>query len=87
MPELSYGSHIFQDMVEAEILYAAIFESECTLSFKPEVLKSFENITENFCAKAEDIKNIIGVYDVSDKNCRLYHDMKTEHLLCIITEN
>ena len=24
-PELSYGSHIFQDLVEAEILYTAIF--------------------------------------------------------------
>lgn len=84
MPELSYGSHIFQDMVEAEILYAAVFENECTLTFRPEMLKNFKNILENICANAEDIKNIIGVYDVSDKNFRLYHDMKTEHLLCIM---
>ena len=25
-PELSYGSHFFQDLVESEILYTAIFE-------------------------------------------------------------
>ncbi len=26
-PELSYGSHIFQDLVEAEILYSAVFDN------------------------------------------------------------
>lgn len=31
-PELSYGSHIFQDLVEAEILYTAIFSNEKTLA-------------------------------------------------------
>ena len=30
-PELSYGSHIFQDLVEAEILYTAIFNNEKTM--------------------------------------------------------
>ena len=30
-PELSYGSHIFQDLVEAEILYTAIFNNEKTI--------------------------------------------------------
>lgn len=28
MPELSYGSHIFQDLVEAGILYGAVFDNE-----------------------------------------------------------
>lgn len=31
MPELSYGSHIFQDLVEADILYGAVFENARTL--------------------------------------------------------
>ena len=84
MPELSYGSHIFQDMVEAEILYAAVFENECTKHFRPDMLKNIENTAGNYCADIDDIKDIIGVYDVSDKNCRLYHDMKTEHLLCVM---
>ena len=86
MPELSYGSHIFQDMVEAEILYAAIFENECTKAFRPEILNDLNNIVNECCTGFEDMGSIMGVYDVSGKNCRLYHDMKTEHLLCVFAE-
>ena len=42
-PELSYGSHIFQDLVEAQILYMAVFPGEKTLSFRPDLLLQAEN--------------------------------------------
>ena len=38
-PELSYGSHIFQDLVEAQILYTAVFPGERTIRFRPELLR------------------------------------------------
>lgn len=37
-PELSYGSHFFQDLVESGILYSAIFENEKTIFFNPKIL-------------------------------------------------
>ena len=37
-PELSYGSHIFQDLVEAQILYTAVFEGKQTKEYHPEKL-------------------------------------------------
>ena len=37
-PELSYGSHIFQDLVEAEILYTAVFNNAKTIHFHPDKL-------------------------------------------------
>ncbi|MEE8886956.1 MAG: PEP/pyruvate-binding domain-containing protein [Eubacteriales bacterium] len=42
-PELSYGSHIFQDLVEAGILYTAIFENEHTVAWHPERLQRLTN--------------------------------------------
>ena len=41
IPELSYGSHIFQDLVEAGILYTAVFEKESTVAYDPSLLKQF----------------------------------------------
>ena len=32
-PELSYGSHMFQDLVEADIFYTAVFANEKTIRF------------------------------------------------------
>ena len=36
MPELSYGSHFFQDIVESEIFYVAIFDGYRDVIFNPD---------------------------------------------------
>lgn len=84
MPELSYGSHIFQDLVEAGILYAAVFENAKTLAFTPEKIKELKNCLTDFYPKGADLVDIMGIYPVYDRESQVYHDMKEEHLLCIL---
>ena len=79
-PELSYGSHIFQDLVEAEILYTAVFNNEKTLHFSPEKLESSKNLISEFEQDAT-LADIVHVYDVSDRKCEVYNDVANEHLL------
>ncbi len=81
-PELSYGSHFFQDLVEAGILYIAIFENDKTLAFRPELLSILENRLLEYDPKGEDLKEIVSVYDVSALDFRLCNDMKKERILC-----
>ena len=78
-----YGSHIFQDLVEAGILYGAVFDNEKTVAFQPELLQNMENKLTDFYPKGEHLKDIIGVYSVKDVGCRIYHDMKKERLVCV----
>ncbi|MBQ6266219.1 MAG: phosphoenolpyruvate synthase [Clostridia bacterium] len=82
-PELSYGSHIFQDLVEAEILYTAVFRNEKTLHFAPEKLKALPSMLSDAEADGK-LNEIVFVYDVSGRQCALYNDMKEEHLLITI---
>lgn len=84
MPELSYGSHIFQDLVEAGILYGAVFENEKTIAFEPEKIRQLENQLTDFYPEGEHLRDIIGIYCVSDRESLVYHDMKDEHLVCIL---
>ena len=77
-PELSYGSHIFQDLVEAEILYNAIFNNSKTLGFHPEKLNKFEDIVSEF-EGGKELKGIVRVFKTD--GCTLYHDINNEHLL------
>lgn len=79
-PELSYGSHIFQDLVEAEILYTAVFSNEKTLIYKPDLLKEIPDIVDQFDG-GEVLKGIISVYDTSETECELYNDLEKEHLV------
>ncbi len=81
-PELSYGSHFFQDLVEAGILYNAIFENEKTIVFNTEILSGFENKLCELDPALEDLKDIVRIYDVSEDEFRLCNDMKKERILC-----
>ena len=82
-PELSYGSHIFQDLVEAEILYTAVFNNEKTVRYVPEMLRRFRNITGEF-EHGKNLSGIVSVYDVCGERCRVYNDMSDGHFLIAI---
>ncbi|MCR5742189.1 MAG: PEP/pyruvate-binding domain-containing protein [Lachnospiraceae bacterium] len=79
-PELSYGSHIFQDLVEAQILYTAVFKNSHTIHFNTEILKRCPDLLGTF-EDVEGLKDIIHVYDVSGRQCRVYNDIANEHLM------
>ena len=79
-PELSYGSHIFQDLVEAEILYTAVFHDQKTVHFHPEKLESSPDMTGEF-SEGADLSDIVHVFDVSGRECKVYNDVANEHLV------
>ena len=80
-PELSYGSHIFQDLVEAEILYTAVFENAQTKYYHPEKLYHFDNLLSEFFPELESLGNVVRICDVSDCDCRIYNDLRHEQLV------
>ena len=79
-PELSYGSHIFQDLVEAKILYTAVFHDEKTIHYAPEKLEAAPDIVGTL-DPAPGLEDIVHVYDVSTRHCDVYNDVADEHLL------
>ena len=80
-PELSYGSHIFQDLVEAQILYTAVFlDKTKTRRFCPEMLGKYPDIADEF-ADDPKISGIVHVFDVSGKELKVYNDIADEHLV------
>ena len=80
VPELSYGSHFFQDLVESGILYSAVFKDETTLAFDPAPLCAGQNRLGRFCAP-EGLEDVIRVTFPEDREVRLYYDMVSERLL------
>ena len=87
IPELSFGSHIFQDLVEAGILYTAVFEKETTAAFAPELLKCFKDKTAELTELADDIHDVFFVCETPSNAIRLYYDMGEDHLLIAKTKD
>ena len=78
MPELSYGSHMFQDLVEAEIFYTAIFDNDRTLYFDKDYFKKNANILTDILPECGEYKDIVHVYDLQGKGIHLYSDVRNE---------
>ena len=83
-PELSYGSHIFQDLVEAQILYTAVFEGKQTKAYHPENLTQLPNLLAGLFPEHEKLDAVIRIVDVSARNCIVYHDLRHEKLIVTV---
>ena len=81
-PELSFGSHIFQDLVEAEIFYAAILEGESTLAFQPRILDGRPNLLPGICSGCGDMADFIAVYELADRPLWLAADVVSGRAVC-----
>ncbi len=84
-PELSYGSHMFQDLVEAEIFYGAIWNNEKTQAYCPEILDSCEDL---FARLSPDSSALAGmVKAVETPGLRLWQDAVSGRAVCGWEEN
>lgn len=65
-PELSYGSHFFQELVETGTFYAAVFEDRSGVVFRPEVVLALPNVHLQLDPAAGDLASVIHVARVPD---------------------
>ena len=79
-PELSYGSHFFQDLVEEDIFYAAIFTNDKEAVFWPDYITKKTNLFDSFLPDATGYGSVIKVVDT--QKLRLISDIKTQRVLC-----
>lgn len=81
-PELSYGSHMFQDLVEADVYYGAINENSKTRLYQPDFLTRFENVFLKLWPDETELADIIKVFDVSGGETELLLDAKEGRAVC-----
>lgn len=85
-PELSYGSHMFQNLVEADVYYGAINENSKTRIYRPEMLREFPEVTEKLAGEiGEELSAIVKVFDVRE-TAVLYLDAADGRAVCRLTK-
>lgn len=80
MPELSYGSHFFQDIVESEIFYVAIFDGYQDVIFNTDRILQEENLLTDFLSENAQLKEVIHIANTS--GMQIYSDIVSQKLLC-----
>ena len=71
MPELSYGSHMFQDLVEANIFYCAIWNDKRTLRYNPGLLSGLPNKFSEICPNMPELAKMFRVTEPEGLCCWL----------------
>ena len=79
MPELSYGSHFFQDLVESGVFYIALFKEQENVIFHEERLKG-ETLLTKYHPDSAEYADVIKVIDA--KGMELYSDICRQRVFC-----
>ncbi len=82
IPDLSFGTHFFQDMVEMDIFYMAIYPEKDDVIFNAAWMKKQPTILENLMPDDTRFGNVVHVYDVRSKDLRLMSDIVTQKMIC-----
>jgi hypothetical protein len=80
IPELSFGSHFFQDIVETGIFYAAIFEGEPGVTFNPDQILNRVNLLEDTLPAEKEWVQILHL--ARTNGLTLYSDITSQEILC-----
>jgi len=82
MPELSFGTHFFQDLVETNIFYIALFPEKKEVVFNYAWLLQLQNLFTELMPQSAKYKDIINVYDLGEKDLRIVSDVISQKVLC-----
>lgn len=81
MPEVSYGSHFFQDLVETGIFYSAIFAGQEDVVYRPEFIIERENVLASILPKSEQFSDVIHI--AATDGMEVFSDIVTQRLICL----
>lgn len=76
-PDLSFGTHFFQDLVENDIYYIAIFPEMPNVVFSPELPAQYEEKSELI---EERYRPVVKIYNVPDMT--IMADILSKNLVC-----
>jgi hypothetical protein len=80
MPELSFGTHFFQDLVESSIFYFALFPDQEGSRFNRPLLESFPNVFAREAGGSGTYAEVVKVYEPATE-VRLMADVVSQELV------
>jgi len=82
MPELSYGTHFFQDLVEADIFYVALFPNKENVTFRPDKLDQMPNLLADLLPQSAKYADVVKVCRIDRPELQIICDVLSQNLLC-----
>ncbi|OPY02971.1 MAG: phosphoenolpyruvate synthase [Syntrophorhabdus sp. PtaB.Bin047] len=82
MPELSFGTHFFQDLVETGVFYVAIFPDREGSYFSRRIVDKKYNLLSILVPESARYEGIVTVVDTAEDDMKLLADVVTQKVIC-----
>ncbi|NPU83163.1 MAG: phosphoenolpyruvate synthase [Syntrophaceae bacterium] len=86
IPDLSFGTHFFQDLVEMEIFYMAIYPEKEKVFFNTAWMETFPNRLKDLSPRDGAYEEVVRVYEVQERHLRLMSNVVTQQLIVYARE-
>lgn len=90
VPELSFGTHFFQDLVESNIFYLPLYPDDNDIIFNNEFFENAENTLDRFTKNFQHISHIVKVINIREmkfgKILRVLMNSTEERAIAYFTE-
>jgi hypothetical protein len=83
VPELSFGTHFFQDLVESDIFYVAIFPGKPNTIFNIARLDEMPNELTDVIPESGRYANVVKFCRLDNKKLRIISDLTTQKVICL----
>jgi pyruvate, water dikinase len=88
LPEFSYGTHFFLDLVEAGIIYVPVYPNDHEADFNHEFFEKSPNILMDLLQDAGKFRNVLQIIDVpavtGGKYAKVLADPQRQRAICCI---
>jgi pyruvate,water dikinase len=88
IPEVSYGTHFFQDLVESDILYLPVYPDDDAAGFNTGFFSRAPNILKDLLPELSDFEDIVHVIDVpaatDGASAKVVADPQTRNAVCFL---
>jgi len=85
MPELSFGTHFFQDLIEGDVFYVALFPQKENVVFNKDRLLEMPNLLADFLPEERKYEDVVKVYEVDSDQLQIMCDMVSQKVICFFT--
>jgi len=81
-PEISFGTHFFQDLVETGIFYVALFPDDGDAYFDQKFFDAVPKTLKKIVPQYKKYEHVVKVYDVKKDELRIAADILTQRVVC-----
>jgi hypothetical protein len=83
IPELSFGTHFFQDLVESDIFYVALFPGKPNTIFNIAKLDNMPNELVDIIPESSKYANVVKVCRLKEHKLRIISNLTSQKVICL----